>query len=63
MLHLPCELASLFSVTGAGTEMLTAAMEICLAIVCLPTPHLFSDGNGTLLQYSCLENPMDRGAW
>ena len=20
-------------------------------------------GNGTLLQYSCLENPMDRGAW
>ena len=21
------------------------------------------DGNGYLLQYSCLENPMDRGAW
>ena len=21
------------------------------------------DGNGNLLQYSCLENPMDRGAW
>ena len=20
-------------------------------------------GNGTTLQYSCLENPMDRGAW
>ena len=20
-------------------------------------------GNGYLLQYSCLENPMDRGAW
>ena len=20
-------------------------------------------GHGTLLQYSCLENPMDRGAW
>jgi len=20
-------------------------------------------GNGTALQYSCLENPMDRGAW
>ena len=20
-------------------------------------------GNGTSLQYSCLENPMDRGAW
>ena len=24
----------------------------------------FSEGgNGTLLQYSCLENPVDRGAW
>ena len=21
------------------------------------------DGNGKPLQYSCLENPMDRGAW
>ena len=21
------------------------------------------EGNGTLHQYSCLENPMDRGAW
>ena len=21
------------------------------------------EGNGTLLQYSCLENPTDRGAW
>ena len=23
----------------------------------------FREGNGTPLQYSCLENPMDRGAW
>ena len=21
------------------------------------------EGNGNLLQYTCLENPMDRGAW
>ena len=21
------------------------------------------EGNGSLLQYHCLENPMDRGAW
>ena len=21
------------------------------------------EGNGTPLEYSCLENPMDRGAW
>ena len=26
-------------------------------------PYLFGEGNGTPLQYSCLENPMDRGAW
>ena len=23
----------------------------------------FGEGNGILLQYSCLKNPMDRGAW
>ena len=27
------------------------------------TRDLFGEGNGTPLQYSCLENPMDRGAW
>jgi len=25
--------------------------------------HTHGEGNGTLLQYSCLENPMDGGAW
>ena len=25
--------------------------------------HLFGEGNGNPLQYSCLENPMDGGAW
>ena len=24
---------------------------------------MFGEGNGTPLQYSCLENPMDGGAW
>ena len=24
---------------------------------------LFREGSGTPLQYSCLENPMDEGAW
>ena len=23
----------------------------------------FGEGNGSPLQFSCLENPMDRGAW
>ena len=26
-------------------------------------PHRFGDGNGNPLQCSCLENPMDKGAW
>ena len=25
--------------------------------------RVFGEGNGTPLQYSCLENPMDGGAW
>ena len=30
----------------------------------IPEPGRFSgEGNGYPLQYSCLENPMDRGAW
>ena len=26
-------------------------------------PSIFGEGNGTPLQYSCLENPMGGGAW
>ena len=25
--------------------------------------NIVGEGNGTPLQYSCLENPMDGGAW
>ena len=25
--------------------------------------YMIGEGNGTPLQYSCLENPMDKGAW
>ena len=28
-----------------------------------PLVYLGGQGNGNPLQYSCLENPMDRGAW
>ena len=30
---------------------------------CLRLIHCLGEGNGTPLQYSCLENPMDGGAW
>ena len=32
--------------------------RISLTVVGIP-----GEGNGTPLQYSCLENPMDGGAW
>ena len=28
-----------------------------------PPQYLFGEGSGTPLQYSCLEDPMDGGAW
>ena len=30
---------------------------------CSSMPSQFGEGDGTPLQYSCLENPMDGGAW
>ena len=30
---------------------------------CGPLDKWCGEGNGTPLQYSCLENPMDGGAW
>ena len=32
-------------------------------IFLIVTIYDFGEGNGTPLQYSCLENPMDGGAW
>ena len=33
-----------------------------IASLCFPKSD-YGEDNGTLLQYSCLENPMDGGAW
>ena len=44
---------------------LVAACRIFLFIFfsLVSTSGMFGEGNGTPLQYSCLENPMDGGAW
>jgi len=34
-----------------------------LAVNAIPLDIAFGEGNGHPLQYSCLENPMNRGAW
>ena len=31
--------------------------------ICGTLSTCYEEGNGTPLQYSCLENPMDGGAW
>ena len=37
-------------------------LVLCTSSFSFPTVPT-GEGNGTPLQYSCLENPMDRGAW
>ena len=39
-------------------------LHVCIKYVYIHiVRHVFGEGNGTPLQYSCLENPMDGGAW
>ena len=37
--------------------------KVCIVKVFLFLVVMCGEGNGTPLQYSCLENPMDGGAW
>ena len=37
--------------------------SILVSIILMELHACPGEGNGTPLQYSCLENPMDRGAW
>ena len=41
-------------------SVMNGAMQ---AFFCFQVYGISGEGNGTPLQYSCLENPMDRGAW
>ena len=51
-----------------GASLVAQSVRVCLQC---RTPGLDSwvgkissgEGNGNLLQYSCLENPKDRGTW
>ena len=47
--------------SGSVTENPTANMRDTGSISGLERAS--GEGNGNQLQYSCLENPMDRGAW
>ena len=48
------------------SSVVAQAVKNSLAMQETQTPELgrsLGEGNGNLLQYSCLEDPMDRGAW
>ena len=51
----------------AGSRWLAVSHMVVHMFPCyslnLSHPHTYGEGNGTPLQYSCLKNPMDGGAW
>ena len=51
------QLQTLYLGAPKSLQMVTAAMKL------KNTSSLDGEGNGTPLQYSFLENPMDGGAW
>ena len=40
-----------------------SSMDISHPNLCFGRDSVVGEGNGTPLQYSCLENPMDGGVW
>ena len=45
------------------TQNLSQENDLSYTNIAIFYPNQSREGNGTLLQYSCLENPMDGGAW
>ena len=48
--------------SSATSVTLTPVMMLTLHLICRALGLSYGEGNGNLLQYSCLENPRDRGA-
>ena len=74
--HLTCLLRNLYAGqeatvrTGHGTtdwfQIGKGIHQGCILSPCLfnlSAEYIMGEGNGNPLQYSCLENPMDGGAW
>ena len=51
--------AAVYGVAQSRTRL----KQLCSSSSSSSSMYLFREGNGTPLQYSCLENLMDRGAW
>ena len=50
-------------VTHLEPAILECEVKWVLASITTKLVEVIGEGNGTPLQYSCLENPMDGGAW
>ena len=63
------QIPSIFKVRNGQSSNFSLYHYDTNTLFCLSLPHLraltttLGEGNGTPLQYSCLENPMDGGAW
>ena len=44
-------------------KILMLPISISISFFFFNVNHFNGEGTGDPLQYSCLENPMDRGAW
>ena len=55
--HLLCDLGQVISPLYLGFPTLK------IGLIISAQPSFMEKGNGNPLQYSCLENPMDGGAW
>ena len=46
-----------------NTRLISVSENVITSLQYDPLVSLFGEGNNTPLQYSCLENPRDGGAW
>ena len=56
-------MTNLDSILKSGDVTLLTKVHLVKNMVSLVKMYGCGEGNGTPLQYSCLENPMDGGAW
>ena len=56
-------LQGIFPIQGSNLHLLPLLHWQVGSLPLVPPGKPTKEGNGTPLQYSCLENPMDRGVW
>ena len=56
-------MANLDSVLKSRDIALPTKVHLVKAMIFPVVMYGYGEGNGNLLQYSCLQNPVDRGAW